>query len=125
MTNAELLAIAVLKGDECAVVGLVDAILEARAEAGGGEAMPMRTVQRLSVPVGRVRVAAFMKDRASLPSRQEQDRLRNELRAWICGDRTQIVLFYGVDRIEIYEVPENFVSNATVEEAVEKARAAL
>lgn len=100
LTTAQLLAISVLQGDETALRPLLDELIEQGKE--GGVRLP--PVNKITVTKDRLRVIIYVGsddveiDRASLDQ---------AVKNWLSG-KAQWLGLVGVDRVEIYELPEKF-----------------
>ncbi len=101
LSTAERLALAVLNEDKEAVKMLVDCLQEDMGpEWSRYQVSP---VKKITVPLERLRVAVYVNEDATI----DRDDLEAAIRGWLLGNRIGLGLT-GIDRIEIYELPENF-----------------
>jgi hypothetical protein len=100
LTTAELLALAVLRGDRDAALPLADAVLEAH----GGTSRGLPPVKRITAERSKLRVLAYVNDTAYPPNQDDMASWREAINAWLAGERDPLFLT-GVDRVELYELP--------------------
>ncbi len=102
MTTVEMLAVAVLKGDQTAARALFDALADEYV-SGAREVLP---VHKLTVSRNRIRVAIFVDDESPLSVEQLQS-IRNGVSKWLDGGEWSTVVLQSIDRIEVYELPDS------------------
>jgi hypothetical protein len=103
LTTAEMMAVEVLRGDLGAARALADYLVENIA-SGGQEVLPVRSIQ---VDRKRVRVVLFVNPDAFLDeSPPNREGLQSAVDRWLEG--VEPLALVGIDRIEIYELPEKF-----------------
>lgn len=100
MITAELLALAVLKGDTDAVRPLLDCLLETLPDRKR-QLLPVKTFK---VESDRVRALLFVDPSLGTDVQVDEERLSAQMNRWLNGDRRELSLF-GFDRIELYEFP--------------------
>lgn len=98
LTTKEMMAIAVLQGDDTAAYALADMLQENRKE-GLEIIKPLREV----VDLRNIRVAIFYKD-GVIPTSEDMVYTDNNFRWWIEG-KIQVSHLAGIDRIEVYSIP--------------------
>lgn len=97
MTTAELMALAVLKGDLDAAAQLADLLLENRNETS----RQLPPVTRLTADAGGLRVIAYVAAGAVVMAAGIEEAVRR----WLAGQELALILS-GIDRVELYEIPE-------------------
>jgi hypothetical protein len=108
LSNAELLALAVLKGDRDAACALADCVQE---EWSRNDRL-LEPVQKITVPLEQARVVVFFKEGAT---RELAELAYKVIREGFRGGWRELttVGLIGVERIEVYELP---VSKSSGEE---------
>lgn len=101
LDTAQRLALAVLQGDKAAAKQLADMITETHTQTVR-ELVP---VQKITASADRVRVVAFADDPHSVDLGGST--LEVEVERWLRGERKSLGM-YGINRIEIYELPEGW-----------------
>jgi hypothetical protein len=106
VTTAEVMALAVLKGDLTAARALAESLME-DYEANGHELPP---VTKITAPIEKVRVAVYLSsdetDQRLIPD--ELQAVRENVLNWLRGD-ANILIMTGIDRIELYELPDPYI----------------
>lgn len=98
LTTKEMLAIAVLQGEEASIEALIDILLEQRKE-GVKVIKPIKEV----IQQDNIRVAIFYADGCT----PEQDGIRNTeeaVKRWVKGEQVTLGMT-GIERIEVYALP--------------------
>lgn len=105
LTTAQKLALAVLMGDVEAALPLADCVLEEHGK--GGERL--EPVRKVTCSLDRVRVIAYAEDKDGI---WDDVAFEAIVQSWLRGERASLALI-GVDRIEVYEMPERPLPNTT------------
>jgi hypothetical protein len=108
MTTAERLALAVLKGDKDAVAALWDAVGEEHGfYEGGVRGQILVPIRRLKIDAPAERLRAFVYLREGLdPTEEWVERMEQGIEEWMRGDSLHAAIVLGIERIELYELPE-------------------
>ncbi len=101
LSTAQQMALAVLMGDLDAALPLADCLLEEHGR-GGRKLVP---VHKVTCSLDRVRVVAYVDHRLGTDVIVDREGFRNEVQNWLHGEHNPMAL-KGIDRIEVYEMPE-------------------
>lgn len=102
LSTAQRLAVAVLQGDLDAVGPLIDSLLESGA-GDGPRLVPLKTL-RVGDP-DRLRAVFYVNNDTALAA-DDIEPFGRQRRQWLAGETTALLLT-GIDRLEVYEVPEH------------------
>lgn len=106
MTTAQRMAIAVLLGDDEAALPLADLLQETE---GGEQVLPSRKV---TCSRDRLRCLVYIEDNTPGLSEEDVQRVQREVTNWL--DQGQLpLLLSGIDRIDLFEMPEGETSPGT------------
>jgi len=103
MTDAEMLAVAVLKGDKDAILPLLDCLLE-QHNYSGKRILPHRK-HVIDCPPQRLKAIVFCDNAHASGSSLE--RVADDVRTWLEGEEENLIAVAGIKRIEIYQFPED------------------
>jgi hypothetical protein len=111
------LAIAVLSDKKDAAQALFDLCCDEYSKGG----VQISPVKKITVPLGRLRVIGFVNE-ALFVNQSELQGMTDDLTRWIRGEDRglSVACVKGIDRIEIYEMPEGVVDNQTPIEYAER-----
>ncbi len=102
MTTAEMLAVAVLKGDTTAIIPLLDELMDLH-QAGAREIQPTKTV-KIDAPTKNMRLIVYAADDLEFAD-DAAGKVETLIQEWLSGKRASLALS-GVARVDVYEFPE-------------------
>ncbi len=105
MTTAELLALAVLKGDDAAIWPLIDQLLETKGDTRTGLSIP--PLKTFRVDAGQLRAIFYIDPQLEHLGNVVVDRnsLRGCYTRWLSDKgKDEPLILQGVDKVEFYEL---------------------
>ncbi len=104
MTTAELLALAVLKGDDTAIWPLVDELLETKGSTRTGLSIP--PLKTFKVDANQLRAIFYIDPGLRHEGRVvvDQAELMDSYRSWLTDKESYPLVLQGVDKVEFYEL---------------------
>lgn len=108
LSTAQQLAVAVLQGDLDAVAPLLDHLTEL-STADGRRLVPLKSLQ--TGDPDRLRAVFYFSDPYTLDSNDLANTVQQAWRDWLSG-RSRVLGISGIDRLEVYEVPEHVAQAA-------------
>lgn len=104
LSTAQMMALEVLKGDLTAAKMLADALVEEFSV----DAVHLPPIQKINCSYRNIRVVFYLCSDVD-PSEVNLQDITNRIQDWLLGRVTGGLVLRGIDRLELYQLPDNFL----------------